>query len=67
MGTLGGGSFFGAVGSFAPGYELDALVLDDARLSGPQPHGVEERLEQMVYLAEDRDLLAKFVAGRRLF
>ena len=67
MGTLGGGSFFGAVGSFAPGYELDALVLDDARLSGPQPHGVEERLEQMVYLGEAGTPLANFVPGRRLF
>ena len=31
MGTKAGGSFFGKVGSFEPGYELDALVLDESR------------------------------------
>ena len=66
LGTVGGGSFFGQVGSFAPGYELDALVLDDTRLAGPHRHTVSERLEQMIYLSEDADLTAKFVAGRRL-
>ncbi|HIT56363.1 MAG TPA: amidohydrolase family protein, partial [Candidatus Galloscillospira stercoripullorum] len=29
MGTMGGGSFFGKVGSFEAGYELDAVVLND--------------------------------------
>ena len=66
LGTVGGGAFFGQVGSFAPGYELDALVLDDTRLAGPHRHTVSERLEQMIYLSEDADLTAKFVAGRRL-
>ena len=67
LGTAGGGAFFGQVGSFAPGYELDALVLDDTRLSGPHHHTVSERLEQMIYLSEDADLTAKFVAGHCLF
>lgn len=66
LGTVGGGAFFGQVGSFAPGYELDALVLDDTRLAGPHRHTVSERLDQMIYLSEDADLTAKFVAGRRL-
>ena len=67
LGTAGGGAFFGKVGSFEPGYELDALVLDDSRLSGPHPHTVSERLEQMIYLSESADVTAKFVAGQRLF
>ena len=66
LGTVGGGSFFGQVGSFAPGYELDALVLDDTRLAGPHRHTVSERLEQMIYLSEDAALTAKFGAVRRL-
>ena len=30
--TKGGGEFFGNVGSFEPGFELDAVVLDDTRI-----------------------------------
>ncbi len=33
---MGGGEFFGKVGTFAAGYELDAVVLDDASLDHPQ-------------------------------
>ena len=32
LATMGGGQFFGKVGSFLDGYELDAVVLDDAGL-----------------------------------
>ncbi len=37
MATKGGGSFFGKVGSFAPGYEFDAVIMDDSALLHPQP------------------------------
>lgn len=67
LGTVGGGSFFGKVGSFAPGYELDALVLDDARLATPKKLTLQERLERAVYLSEDRDVIKKFVKGRALW
>ncbi len=33
LGTKGGGSFFGKVGSFEEGYEFDGLVIDDANLN----------------------------------
>ena len=33
MGTEGGGSFFGKVGSFKEGYEFDAVVLNDSHYS----------------------------------
>lgn len=64
MGTVGGGSFFGKVGSFAPGFDLDAVVLDDERLAGPRPFTVSQRLERAVYLSEDRDVIRKFVCGK---
>ena len=67
LGTVGGGSFFGKVGSFVPGYALDAVVLDDARLSGPGPLTPAQRLERAVYLAEDRDVVKKFVDGTALW
>ena len=67
MATKGGGEFFGKVGSFEPGYELDAVILDDSRLSHLQPLDVKKRLERMIYLADDREIFAKYVRGNRLF
>ena len=66
MGTMGGGSFFGKVGSFEAGYELDAVVLNDARLCSVRRFSVEERLERMIYLAEECGVEAKFAAGTQL-
>lgn len=65
LATVGGGSFFGQVGSFAPGYELDALVLDDAGIRTPHELGIWQRVERYIYLAEEGGAIArKFVAGR---
>ena len=66
LATLGGGSFFGKVGCFRPGYELDAVILDDQDLPHPQRLDVRARLERCVYLADDRNVYAKFVAGERI-
>ena len=66
MATKGGGEFFGQVGSFEPGYEFDAVVLDDKRLAHPQPLDLRSRLERMIYLADERDVRAKFVKGRQI-
>ena len=67
LGTKGGGSFFGKVGSFEKGYEMDAVVLDDTALPYPHPLSVRQRLERMVYLSDDRHIKAKFVCGRQIF
>lgn len=67
IGTVGGGNFFGKVGSFAEGYELDVLVLDDSALEHPQELDVRSRLERCIYLADERQIAAKYVAGRRIF
>ena len=67
MATKGGGEFFGKVGSFEMGYELDAVVLDDSRLIHPQKMSVEQRIERMIYLADEREVYAKYVAGEKLF
>lgn len=66
LATMGGGQFFGKVGSFLDGYELDAVVLDDAGLEHPQPLSARARLERMVYLADERNIAAKFVSGRKI-
>ena len=67
MGTLGGGSFFGKVGSFLEGYDFDALILDDSALIHPQSLTLRERLERFIYLSDDRHLKGKFVEGKRIF
>lgn len=66
MGTKGGGSFFGKVGSFEKGYEFDAVILDDSRLAHPQELSVRERLERMIYLADDRQVQDKYAAGEKI-
>lgn len=67
MGTKAGGSFFGKVGSFEKGYELDALVLDESRLPHPQELTLRQRLERYICLSESQDILHKFVSGNQIF
>lgn len=67
LATRGGGAFFGKVGAFEPGYEMDVVVLDDTNLDHPQPLTVHERLERVTYLGDERNICAKYVAGTRLF
>ena len=64
LATKGGGRFFGQVGSFEEGYELDALVIDDSSLRSASSLGLEERLARACYLLDARDIVAKFIAGR---
>lgn len=66
LGTKGGGAFFGRVGGFEKGYEFDAVVLDDSRLKHPQPLDIRSRLERMLYLADDREIKAKYVKGKEI-
>ncbi len=66
LATRGGGAFFGRVGAFEPGYAFDALVLDDSRLLALSPLDLQSRLERLIYLAENSDIRAKYVEGRRV-
>jgi len=63
LGTLGGGRFFGEVGSFAPGFEVDALVIDDQSIPGRRELMIPDRLARTVYLSNDRQIKRKFVGG----
>ena len=67
MATMGGGAFFGKVGTFAEGYEFDALILDDSRLRHPQPLTARERLERLIYLSDDSCITGKYVSGNKIF
>ncbi|MDR2798694.1 MAG: amidohydrolase family protein [Treponema sp.] len=63
LGTQGGGSFFGHVGSFESGYEFDALVMEDPHPVPPFPLTLRERLERIVWCSDDRAILKKYVRG----
>ena len=67
LATAGGGAFFGKVGNFLEGYEFDAVVMDDTNLDHPQYLPVRSRLERLIYLADERNVYAKYVAGKKLF
>ncbi len=67
LATKGGGEFFGKVGSFEQGYESDILVLDDTRINHSELQDLEKRLERMIYLADEREVFAKYVKGTQLF
>ncbi len=66
LGTKGGGQFFGKVGSFETGYELDAIVIDDRSLCVPADRlSTEERVERVIHLSDDRNIIARFVSGEQ--
>ncbi|MDU2374944.1 amidohydrolase family protein [Anaerococcus vaginalis] len=67
MATLGGGEFFGKVGSFEKGYEFDAIVIDDEKLLEEDKFNLKQRLERIVYLSKDEDVVSKFVRGNKIF
>lgn len=67
MATKGGGEFFGRVGSFEPGYEFDAVIINDDGLRHPQPMDMKQRLERVIYLSDDRQIAGKYVGGRKIF
>ena len=67
MATMGGGAFFGKVGTFLEDYEFDALILDDRGLRHPQPLTARERLERLIYLSDDRCITGKYVSGNKIF
>ena len=66
MATKGGGKFFGKVGSFEKGCDLDALVIDDTSLFDPNERTLEERLERWLYVGDDRHIVERYVAGQVL-
>lgn len=67
LATRGGGAFFGQVGAFEPGWEFDAVVVDESRWPARPQNTDAQRFERLLYQAGDRDVTAKYVAGRRLF
>ena len=66
MATRGGGSFFGKVGAFEEGFEMDAVVVDDSAIFTPKKLSMHDRLERLCYLYTDTEIVAKCVAGKMI-
>ena len=67
LATKGGGSLWGKAGSFEPGYCFDAVVLDDSRIKDFIPRSTYERVERLVSLSDDREIVAKYINGRLVY
>ena len=63
--TKSAGRFFGRVGSFEPGYEFDALVIDDHDLNHSD-YALLHRLERFIYLGDDRQITHRFCRGTEI-
>ena len=48
------------------GYEFDAVVIDDGMLRHARKLSPKERLERLIYLAEDRQIQAKYIKGKQV-
>ena len=65
MATKSAGCFFGRVGSFEPGYDFDALVIDDSDLNHDH-YSLLHRLERYIYLGDDRQIEKRFCRGQEI-
>ncbi|HLR35183.1 MAG TPA: guanine deaminase [Tissierellales bacterium] len=63
LGTKGGGSFFGKVGSFEKDYDFDALIIDDSNLGNFKKLSLEERIQRFIYIGDDRNIEERYVQG----
>jgi len=71
LGTKGGGEFFGKsgagyCGSFEPGFDFDAVVINDKALECPLDLSVRDRLERAAYICGDGNIEEKYVRGKRI-
>ena len=64
LGTKGGGYYFGKVGSFEKGYQMDAVVIDDSNFGTPlDNYSLKQRIERVIHMADDRNITARYLMG----
>lgn len=64
--TMGGGSFFGKVGCFSEGYELDMLVIDDSDTNCFNHNSLEERIQRLIYSGTEQNIVERYVHGEKV-
>ena len=67
LGTKGGGAFFKKAGSLEPGYDFDAVVIDDSGVSDREKLTIEERVERLIYTSKEVTIKEKYAGGRMIF
>ena len=65
MATKAGGKLFGNYGSFENGYVFDALVVDNLEDCGIKLTP-EKRLERFCYNGDNRNIIAGYIAGKKV-
>ncbi|WP_294407169.1 amidohydrolase family protein [uncultured Clostridium sp.] len=66
LATLGGGKFFGNVGTFEKGYEFDVVVIDDSALKSPNKLNLHQRIERSIYNNQAIKIVEKYVCGNKI-
>ena len=66
LGTLGGGEFFGKVGSFVENYEFDAVVIDDLGINKNKDFSLEDRLARIIHLSTEQNIIGKYARGEKV-
>ncbi len=66
LATKGGGILWKS-GSFEKDYCFDAVVIDDSRIKDRNQRTVYERLERIISLSDDRDIVRKYINGREVY
>ena len=67
LATMGGGQFFGKVGCFLPGYEFDAVVLDDTKLKDLVDRPLRDRMQRILWWHTPETIEAKFIKGTMVY
>ena len=66
LGTTAGALYFGDKPGFRPGDKLHAVVIDDREYPDTARLTLKERFDRAVYIAEPKDIVAVYGAGKRL-
>ena len=66
LATLGGGSYFGKVGSFEKDYEFDAVIVSDEKIKSMRQLSLEERVERLFYEENECQIVDKYVCGTKI-
>ena len=68
LATLGGGEFFGKVGSLDKDYECSFVVIDDSINKYPNKLSILQRIESSAYSSIDLyGISAKFIKGNKVY
>lgn len=66
LATKGGSVLWDKAGSFEKGYWFDAVVLDDTRIKDLIERSTYERLERLILMSDDREIVTKFINGKQV-